>query len=220
MKPGNFVWLLLALIVFLLGVPVAEEFDMVDRPLARAFSFSLLLGIGVLSLRGAGKLFGLAMFFVVAGIVMSTAATRMSASMLILGSFTSIMGFLLTAIFYTFKRIATENNVSANRITGAVVVYLLLGVLWSVAYTMIELSWPGSFTGFDVSGHSHWDSEWLYFSFVTMTTLGYGDIVPISAIARVAAYMQAIVGQFYIAILVAGIVSAYMAEKNRSRQVD
>jgi len=58
-----------------------------------------------------------------------------------------------------------------------------------------------------------WDSEWLYFSFVTMTTLGYGDILPVSAAARGLAYMQAIVGQFYIAILVAGLVSAYVSNR-------
>jgi len=216
MRSGNFAWLLLALIIFLIGVPVADEFDAIGRSLARAFAFSTLLGIGAVSLRGAGKLFGVAMFFVVAGIILNIVATGLSSPTLILGSFVFISGFLLTAIFYTFKRIATENNVSANRIIGAIVVYLLLGVLWSVAYTMVELSWPNSFRGFEVGGHSQWDSEWLYFSFVTMTTLGYGDIAPVSALARVLAYMQAVFGQFYIAILVAGLVSAHISHRERS----
>ena len=64
-----------------------------------------------------------------------------------------------------------------------------------------------------VGGGAQWDSEWLYFSFVTMTTLGYGDIAPVSAIARVLAYMQAVFGQFYIAILVAGLVGAYISRR-------
>lgn len=213
MRTGNFAWLLVALVFFLLAVPTADQFDAIGRPLARALTFSTLLGIGALSLRGAGKLFGLAMFFVVAGIVMNVAATRIAAPLLVLSSFASITGFLLTAIFYTFKRIATENDVSANRIIGAIVVYLLLGVLWSVIYTMIELSWPNSFAGFEVGGASQWDSEWLYFSFVTMTTLGFGDIAPVSALARVFTYMQAIFGQFYIAILVAGLVSGYISQR-------
>ncbi len=213
MRTGNFAWLLVALVFFLLAVPIADQFDAIGRPLTRALTFSTLLGIGVLSLRGAGKLFGLAMFFVVAGIIMNAAATRFTAPLLVLSSFASITGFLLTAIFYTFKRIATENDVSANRIIGAIVVYLLLGVLWSVAYTMIELSWPNSFAGFEVGGASQWDSDWLYFSFVTMTTLGFGDIAPVSALARVFTYMQAIFGQFYIAILVAGLVSGYISQR-------
>ena len=61
-----------------------------------------------------------------------------------------------------------------------------------------------------------WDSEWLYFSFVTMTTLGYGDILPISATARGLAYMQAVVGQFYIAMLVAGLVGAYISDRQKA----
>jgi voltage-gated potassium channel len=215
MRSGNFKWLLLGLIIFLIGVPLADEFDAIGKPLARALTFSTLLGIGILSLRGAGRLFDLAMFFVLAGLILNVTATALSSPLLILTSFASITGFLVTAIFYTFKRIATETNVSANRIIGAIVVYLLLGVLWSVGYTMVELSSPGSFRGFDVGGHSEWDSEWLYFSFVTMTTLGYGDIAPVSALARVLAYMQAVVGQFYIAILVAGLVSAHISQRGR-----
>ena len=217
MKTGNFAWLLLALLVFLLGVPIADDLDALGKPFARALSFSCLLGVGIFSLKGAGRPFVLAMIFAAAGIVLSFAAARSSSSWLIYGSFLSIMGFLLTAIYYTFKRIATETDISANRIVGAIAVYLLLGVLWAVAYTLLEFYRPDSITGFDVSVDAHWDSEWLYFSFVTMTTLGYGDIAPVSAIARVLAYMQAVFGQFYIAILVAGLVSAYISQKGRMR---
>ena len=55
-------------------------------------------------------------------------------------------------------------------------------------------------------------SELLYFSYVTLTTLGYGDITPISATARTFSYLQAVFGQFYIAILIAGLVGAYIAK--------
>jgi len=75
------------------------------------------------------------------------------------------------------------------------------------AHTFSGTAW----TYFDGLG---WDSNWLYFSFVTMTTLGYGDILPVSATARGLAYMQAIVGQFYIAVLVAGLVGAYVSTKS------
>ena len=108
------------------------------------------------------------------------------------------------------------NEISANRVIGAVSLYLLLGVLWAVAYAVVEMLAPGSFTGFSKALSQGWSSEWLYFSFVTMTTLGYGDLSPLSASARTFAYMQAIFGQLYIAILVAGLVSAYIAERSRS----
>ena len=93
-------------------------------------------------------------------------------------------------------------------------VYLLLGVIWAVSYSVLELAAPGSFGGFETWTSRGWDSEWLYFSFVTMTTLGYGDLLPVSATARAMAYLQAVFGQFYIAILVAGLVSVYIARRN------
>ena len=126
------------------------------------------------------------------------------------------MAFLLMAIVVTFRNVATDREISANRIVGAVAVYLLLGVLWAVAYTVVDLTWPGSFKGFDAGAGSEWNSEWLYYSFVTMTTLGYGDISPVSPIAQLLAYLQAIFGQLYIAILVAGLVGAYISDKDRS----
>jgi hypothetical protein len=200
MKDGDFRWLFLALLVFLIGVPIA-----------RAISFSFLLGVGVLSLKGAGRTFGVAMIFAVAGIILNLAAIGSSAYWLDLTAFYSIIGFLLIAIFYSFKRVATDVDISTNRIVGAIAVYLLLGVLWAIGYTLVELSSPNSISGFENSNTGHWDSEWLYFSFVTLTTLGYGDIAPVSATARALAYMQAVFGQLYIAILVAGLVSAYIS---------
>jgi voltage-gated potassium channel len=215
MKSGNFVWLLLALFIFLLGVPIVDDLDALGKPVARALSFSCLLAIGVFSLRGAGKIFAIAMFFAIVGITMNFAATQVQSELPIIGSFISIMGFLLTAIYFTFKRVATDPEISANRIVGAIAVYFLMGVLWAIAYTLVELNSPNSITGFEVAASAQWDSEWLYFSFVTMASLGYGDIAPVSAIARVLAYMQAVFGQFYIAILVAGLVSAYISQNNR-----
>ncbi len=58
-----------------------------------------------------------------------------------------------------------------------------------------------------------WNVEWVYFSFITLTTLGYGDITPVSNTARALAYSEAIFGVFYMAILVAGLVSVYMAAR-------
>ncbi|MGI9394822.1 MAG: ion channel [Boseongicola sp.] len=217
MKSGNFAWLLLALIVFLVGIPIADEFNVIGQPLVRAVAFSALLGIGVLSLKGSGRPFTLAMVLVVAGVSANIAASHTQSFWLIYTSLIFIMGFLLTAVFFTFKQVATDTEISTNRIIGAIAVYLLMGVLWAVGYTIVELTWPGSIKGFEVGGNAQWNSEWLYFSFVTMTTLGYGDIAPVSAIARSLAYMQAVFGQFYIAILVAGLVGAYISRQHRGR---
>jgi len=98
-------------------------------------------------------------------------------------------------------------------LVGAVCVFLLIGVIWAIAYTLLELLAPGSFAGQAAGPPAGWDSGWLYFSFVTLTTLGYGDILPVSGLARTLAYMEAVVGQFYVAVLVASLVSAYVSAK-------
>ena len=210
----NFFYLLIALLVLLIGIPLADDFDVVSAPLARAFVFSLLLVIGVRSLRGGGRYFTIGMAFVIAGVILNVLAINMLSPFFQYGSNLSLIGFMLVAIAFTLQQVAIGNEINANRLVGAICVYLLLGIIWAMAYTMVELVSPGSFTGFSPMTDLGWDSEWLYFSFVTMTTLGYGDILPISATARSCAYMQAVVGQFYIAVLVAGLVGAFVSDRS------
>lgn len=211
MNNNNFSWLLLALLFFLFIVPIADDFDAASAPFDRALAFSCLLLIGVWSLRGGGRTYSLGMFFAIAAIVLNVLAANFFSPVYVFASFAFIFGFLLVAISFTLKRIALGTDLSANRLVGAVCVYLLLGVIWAVAYSVLNMISPGSFQGFMPIEGRGWNSEWLYFSFVTMTTLGYGDISPVSATARALAYMQAVFGQLYVAILVAGLVSAYIS---------
>lgn len=215
---NNFSWLLLALLVFLFMMPLADDFAVLSEPLVRALAFSCLVIIGVWSLRGGGRAFTLGMFFVIAGIVTNGLAVNLESPIFVYASFAAFFGFLLVAVSYTLGQIARETDINANRLIGAVCVYLLLGVIWAVAYTLVDMIAPGSFKGFVPPEGSGWDSEWLYFSFVTMTTLGYGDISPVSATAKALAYLQAVIGQFYIAILVAGLVGAYISSRQSNTQ--
>ncbi len=214
MQRTNFYYLLVALLVFLVGFPVIDDFVPGSPPVAKALVFSAILIIGVGSLRGAGRAFPVGMVFVIAGVVLSIISSRIESSVFQFGALLALIGFLVTAITHTMKQVAVGTDMSMNRIVGAICVYLLLGVIWAVSYSVLELAAPGSFGGFETWTSRGWDSEWLYFSFVTMTTLGYGDLLPVSATARAMAYLQAVFGQFYIAILVAGLVSVYIARRN------
>ena len=220
MNKNNFFWLLLALFVFLVVVPIADDLAIVSKPVIRALAFSCLVFIGIWSLRGSGRPFSVGIAFLIAGIVFNVLAVNLASPVYLYASFAALFGFLLVAMSFTLKQIAMETDISPNRLVGAICVYLLLGVIWAVAYTMLEMLSPGSFGGFTPLQGRGWDSEWLYFSFVTMTTLGYGDILPVSATARVLAYMQAVFGQLYVAILVAGLVSALISSRQSSKQND
>jgi hypothetical protein len=215
MARTNFFYLLFALLLLLTVIPVADALGAVDAPVVRAFVFSSLLVIGVWSLKGGGRYFAVGMTFAVIGVILNVIAANSHAAVVQYGSSLALLGFLLVATAYTLRQIAVGRSIDVNRLAGAVCVYLLLGVIWAMLYTLVESLSPGAFAGFSPSTDRGWDSEWLYFSFVTMTTLGYGDILPVSAIARGLAYLQAVAGQFYIAILVAGLVGAYISERQQ-----
>jgi hypothetical protein len=107
-----------------------------------------------------------------------------------------------------------SDTVTADVILGAVNVHLMIGVGFAFIYGLIEHLQPGSFTGLEeLASAPDQMLYFLYFSFITMSTLGYGDISPITPHGMTTTYVQAIFGQMYLAILVARLVSMYI--KNR-----
>lgn len=211
---NDFWYLLVALLIFLIGVPIAIDLHMLPPEIIRAVGFSSLLAIGLWSLRSSGRAFSGAIAFVVAGIVLSVFFAYSNQIMFRLGSTLAMLAFLLLATGDAMRQIAKGNNISANRIIGAICVYLMLGVIWALSYALMEAIIPGSFKGLtEHAASTGWNPDWAYFSFVTLSTLGYGDITPVTYSARALSYFEAIVGQFYLAVLVAGLVGAYLSEK-------
>ena len=213
MQRTNFFYLLVALLFLLLSIPITDDLRGISTPVAKAVVFSVMLLIGIWSLRGSGRFFSLGMVFVVAGFVLNIVAINSHVTFFQYSAILAVMGFLLVTITFTLRQVVVGTEINANRLVGAICVYLMLGVIWALAYSLVELAVPGSFGGVAAGQDAGWDSEWLYFSFVTLTTLGYGDILPLSALARALAYMEAVTGQFYVAILVAGLVSAYISDR-------
>jgi len=112
-------------------------------------------------------------------------------------------------------------KVTWDKIYGAICAYLLIGYAWTFAYSVIEEVQPGSFislsspTPGDVVGRV---MQLRYFSFVTLATVGYGDIVPHTAAARTMALLEAILGQFYLVALVGRLVGLHIVHGNSSRE--
>ena len=129
------------------------------------------------------------------------------------------LGFLIVRIL---KDVQTGSRITSEQIFGSICAYLLIGFLFSSIYGFISLVDPGSFAVTDAlaaelanSGEPRTSGFFTYFSFVTMSTLGYGDIAPVSAAARTFAWVQAVLGQLYLAITVAALVGVHIA-RNRS----
>jgi cbb3-type cytochrome oxidase subunit 3 len=217
---NNFSSLLIALLIFVIGIPIASDLDLISLQMSRVLGASSLLAVGVWSLRGAGRLYSAGMLAAITGIVLVILSIVRDSDMLHVIALLAMFVFLLLATINAFRQIAVGNDISPNRIVGAVCVYLLLGVMWSIAYNVLEYLQPDSFKGLTELVSPAWNPDWIYFSFVTITTLGYGDITPLTQTARSLTVAEAIVGQFYIAVLVAGLVSAYISSKRDSNDRD
>jgi len=128
-------------------------------------------------------------------------------------------GYILVLLtFGVFK----AKKVNTNIIYGSVCIYLLMGLIWAFIYSFLELTHPGSFNsaltdiGANANSQGGLTLRLVYFSYVTLTTLGYGDITPVTPPAQLIATMEAITGQFYLAILVARLIGMYLVEASKS----
>lgn len=119
--------------------------------------------------------------------------------------------FLGFTIVILFRRIIFTEKIERELIFGAVSIYLLIGVFWAFLYVLIAALFPAAFNIQYVIHDSSIEAlgDFLYFSFVTLATLGYGDIVPVIGIARHLAFLEAIVGQLYLATFIAGLVGTF-----------
>jgi hypothetical protein len=127
--------------------------------------------------------------------------------------------FFAYAIWAILIFTLASRRVTFNTVCASLCIYMLLGLVWALAYSVVDLLIPGAFT-WTLAGRSptprmrvgKGDTAVLYFSFATLTTLGYGDIVPTSPICRMLATVEAITGQLYLAVLVARLVGLHIAE--------
>jgi hypothetical protein len=106
-------------------------------------------------------------------------------------------------------------SVNVEVLCASISAYLMLGLLWTVAYWLVDQLTPGAFA---FNGNAERQSirgfNAFYFSFVTLSTVGYGDITPVSKVARMLAAMEAITGLLYVAVLIARLVALYSSPKS------
>lgn len=114
------------------------------------------------------------------------------------------LGFLVVMLV---RRLFHTDRVTADTLSSAISGYFLLGILWAFLYGVLHTLQPGSFRGLDTPDAP----QLFYFSFVTLTTLGYGDIVPVTDAAETAAVFEAVVGQLYLAVMIARLVGLHIA---------
>ena len=144
------------------------------------------------------------LLIVVAGAVLDRAGFSYAHLILLLCFFIWMTWMLLHQVLFT-------GAVDGNKIVGAICIYMLLAMIWAMLYLLIAEALPGSFDGVPQAPWLENFSTATYFSFVTITTLGYGDILPVTPLARFLVALEATVGVFYMAIVVASLIGVRLS---------
>jgi Ion channel len=128
-----------------------------------------------------------------------------------------VAGFVFVAyvIGHLLRFVLGAPSVNIEVLCASISAYLMLGLMWTMAYWLVDQLTPGAFA-FNTNGGGQSMSGFnaFYFSFITLSTVGYGDITPLSRIARWLAAMEAMTGLLYVAVLIARLVSLYSSPKS------
>lgn len=211
--------LTIALALFFALSPVLDRPSVPSRFQGYLVAALLLFALFEITRRASDVWIGLALGLpaIVAGIINTETPNTPAINLVptILGGL--FVGFL---IWRVLKDVSSGSRITSERVFGAVCAYLLIGFLFVDLYGFITLIDENAFS---VSENlaARWSEDdsyrkgnvLTYFSFVTMTTLGYGDITPISPAARTLAWIQALIGQLYLAITIAGLVGVHIARQ-------
>ena len=154
--------------------------------------------------------------FVIAAVAAPADHTYTSWAAQLIGGLASVAALTTITVVIAWEAIS-EHWVTRDTLFGALAVYLLIGVTTTVLYELIEASAPGAFTNIQGLSQAQLFAELNYFSLVTLTTLGYGDIAPVAPIARTLATTEAIVGQFFVAAVVGLLISRGGAQRSSTR---
>jgi len=212
-RQNNFFFLLAALLFLLIILPVITDIYGEKKWLIGHLTFSVTLIFSVLSLSEAKKWRNTGIILVLLGIVFSALAFYYKSNFFLCLSLFADFLFLLLIISMALQQVVFSDRVNLHNIAGAACVYLLLGIIWALVYYFISIIMPGAFKGNLSVDIQLQMNDFIYYSFVTLSTVGYGDIVPVAATARSLAFIEAIFGQFYLAILVAGLVSIHISTR-------
>ncbi len=208
-KAPNYGILLLVLCMLIVLAPVATR---AESAYGVEALFNLVLVVGAYSAASRG---GRLLSFV--ALTALTMATRWSALLwggfgLELASAVTTVVWIALAILIVGRELFRQRKVATNMILGAIVVYLLMAVAFAYLYEILELFQPGSFSGIpDGATPQQLGDALIYFSLASLTTMGYGDIVPVSSLARPVAVIEGVFGTLYIAVMIARLVGLHIA---------
>lgn len=203
-------YLLLSLLLMILLSPFLETHRVGELFLVIALFATLT--IAVLELHGKRALRKLAIIVAAPIVVAELAGLFYSSRWLMILDYALLMAFFGFASIGLFTYLGQAGAISSGRIYASVSLYLMLATFWFALYNLMEAIYPASFVeGGPLTTTPVHRGALFYFSLITLTTVGYGDIVPVTPAARVFAALEGAAGVLYIAITVARLVAAYQS---------
>jgi hypothetical protein len=208
------VQLLIALALFFMWAPFVEEIKGGD--LIVSILFSLVLLAGVLAVADRRRVLVIALVLAipaVAGRWIDHFRPDLVPPAVFLGGGLMLIAFVITNLL---RFILRAPSVNTEVLCASISAYLMLGLMWTMAYWLVDQLTPGGAFSFNTNAGTRSMNGFtgFYFSFITLSTVGYGDITPVSRLARWLAAMEAMTGLLYVAVLIARLVSLYSISKS------
>ena len=208
------VQLLIALALLLTCAPFVEEIKGGD--LIVSGLFSLVLVAGVLAVADRKRVLVIALVLAVPA-VGGRWTNHFRPDLVPPAVF--LVGGLILIIFvvaHLLRFVLRAPSVTTEVLCASISAYLMLGLMWTMAYWLVDQLTPGGAFSFNTNAGTRSMNGFngFYFSFITLSTVGYGDITPVSRIARWLAAMEAMTGLLYVAVLIARLVSLYSSPKS------
>lgn len=217
---ANFVFLLAGLLILLLTDAIAHQFfSGHGQTIIGAASLFVFAG-GIWSTRrqrkisGAGLILALAFAAVfIFGFFVENDGTRLT-------RITLLLLYVMLATWTATRQVLFAGKVTKNTIVGSICIYILIGIIWGNFYELLLILDTTSFKGLNTKEWHEASADLVYYSFITLTTIGFGDISPVSPLAKFLTYVEGILGQFYIAILVSSLVGVRLSHHGKAQTTD
>ena len=214
-QDDNFVYLLMALIGLLFSITLTDYIAKVW--LFHIVNYAILMTIilSVLSTKTKKLGYRIGIIVIFSLFLIDVAGSYIEQIVFNYVQLFITLSFFIFVAWQAAKQVLFSGIVNTNKIIGSICIYLLMGLIWALLYLLLLKIEPHAFNGIEVTSSS-WQNNLpnaVYFSFVSLASLGYGEITPAFPPARFLAYMEAIAGQFYMAILVASLIGARVSTK-------
>jgi len=210
----NFFYLTLSLTILLFGIAISHQFFDVSSQRLMLSSIAMVLLFSVLGVKENLNWKRPAVFLPVLSCVFIMVGYQVNGYHFYIFQLSMLLLFFGYMAYHVAIQVIFTGPVDINKILGSVCLYYLIGLFFAILYTLCQMLIGPAFT--NATETQQWYlllPDYLYYSFIILSTVGFGDITPTQPITKFLSYFEAIIGQFYLAILVASLVSSAATQR-------